>query len=101
MSATSGTCSILSQRPALENRMNPPGLLFELRNKRIFVAGHTGMVGAALVRRLGVEGCKILTATRAECDLMRSEQVYRWLAQARPDAVFLAAGKVGGILANS
>ena len=69
---------------------------FELRDKRVFVAGHTGMVGSALIRRLGLESCKILTAKRLELDLRRCEQVDRWMAKIRPDAVFVAAGKVGG-----
>jgi GDP-L-fucose synthase len=59
------------------------------------------MVGSAIVRRLEAEDCAIVTAQRRDCDLRRSEQVYRWMAQAKPDAVFLAAGKVGGIHANS
>jgi GDP-L-fucose synthase len=74
---------------------------FELLQKRVYVAGHTGMVGSAIVRRLGSEGCEILTTKRADFDLRRCEQVDRWMAEAKPDAVFLAAGKVGGIHANS
>src|SRR3954451_21598230 len=74
---------------------------FELRDKRVFVAGHTGMVGSGLIRRLGLEDCKIFTARRSEVDLRRGEQVDRWMSTIRPDAVFLAAGRVGGIFANS
>jgi GDP-L-fucose synthase len=74
---------------------------FKLLNRRVHVAGHTGMVGSAIVRRLGVEGCEILTPKRQELDLRHGEQVDRWMAEAKPDAVFLAAGKVGGIYANS
>jgi GDP-L-fucose synthase len=59
------------------------------------------MVGSAIVRRLGVEGCEILAPKRRDLDLRRGEQVDRWMAKAKPDAVFLAAGKVGGIYANS
>jgi GDP-L-fucose synthase len=81
--------------------MSPPGVQFELTHKRVYVAGHTGMVGSAIVRRLGPEGCEILTPKRLEFDLRRGEQVDRWMAEAKPDAVFLAAGKVGGIHANS
>src|SRR6516165_4466308 len=81
--------------------MSPPSAQFELLHKRIYVAGHNGMVGSAIVRRLGSEGCEILTPTRLELDLRRGEQVDRWMAEAKPDAVFLAAGKVGGIHANS
>ena len=76
-------------------------LLFELRGKRVYVAGHAGMAGAAIVRRLEREQCKISTATRQDVDLRRSEAVEGFMAQAKPDAVFVAAGKVGGILANS
>src|ERR1700730_17726631 len=74
---------------------------FELRDKRVYVAGHSGMVGSAIVRRLMKEGCEILTAKRADVDLRRGEQVEGWMVQAKPDAVFLAAGKVGGIYANN
>jgi GDP-L-fucose synthase len=76
-------------------------ILFELRGKRVYVAGHTGMVGAAIARRLEREQCKIITARRGELDLRRSEAVERFMTQAKPDAVFVAAGTVGGILANS
>jgi len=76
-------------------------VIFELRGKRAFVAGHAGMVGAALVRRLEREHCDILFATRRELDLRHSESVERYMAQTKPDAVFVAAGKVGGIRANS
>jgi GDP-L-fucose synthase len=76
-------------------------VLFELRDKSVYVAGHAGMVGAALVRRLERERCKIITTTRRELDLRHSEAVERFMTQAKPDAVFVAAGKVGGILANS
>ena len=75
--------------------------LFELAHRRIFVAGHRGMVGAAIVRRLAREKCKILTVDRSEVDLTRQAETERWLVEAKPDALFLAAGKVGGIHANS
>jgi GDP-L-fucose synthase len=73
---------------------------FELTGKRIFVAGHRGMVGSAIVRRLGPEQCEVITATRQELDLMDQAKVREWFGRNRPDAVFLAAAKVGGILAN-
>lgn len=76
-------------------------VVFELRGKRVFVAGHAGMAGSAIVRRLEREGCDIISAPRQELDLRNSEPVDRFMAQARPDAVFVAAGKVGGIRANS
>ncbi|MGX5720631.1 GDP-L-fucose synthase [Shinella zoogloeoides] len=73
---------------------------YNLAGKRVFVAGHRGMVGAAIVRRLAQEDCDILTATRKELDLTRQANVEAWMEDRRPDAVFLAAAKVGGILAN-
>lgn len=72
-----------------------------LKNKRVFVAGHNGMVGSALVRRLAEEECTILTAERTKLDLTRQEPVEQWFKENKPDYVFLAAAKVGGILANS
>ena len=74
--------------------------LFSLSGRRVFVAGHGGMVGSALLRRLAAEQCTLLTITRSEVDLRRQEQVEQWFAAARPDAVFMAAATVGGILAN-
>ena len=74
--------------------------LYPLAGKRVWVAGHRGMVGSALERSLQREGCTILTAERSEADLTRQAEVERWMAEARPQAVFVAAAKVGGILAN-
>jgi GDP-L-fucose synthase len=74
---------------------------YDLAGKRVWVAGHRGMVGAAIVRRLASEACKIITIDRSAVDLTRQEAVERWMAEVRPQAVFLAAAKVGGILANS
>lgn len=74
--------------------------VFDLTGKRIFVAGHRGMVGAAIVRRLAREDCTVLTAARDELDLREQSQVRAWLAQHRPEVVVVAAAKVGGILAN-
>lgn len=78
----------------------PSEVVFSLVGKRVWVAGHRGMVGSAIVRRLRDEGCEILTATRDEVDLRDSVQVDAFVGQVRPDAVFMAAAKVGGILAN-
>jgi GDP-L-fucose synthase len=75
-------------------------LLYDLAGKRVFVAGHRGMVGSAIVRRLKAENCELLTATRNELDLRDQPAVKRWFYENGPDAVFLAAAKVGGILAN-
>ncbi|PKA39955.1 GDP-fucose synthetase [Rhizobium sullae] len=74
--------------------------MFELSGKRIWVAGHRGMVGAALVRRLSREDCEILTVDRSVVDLRDQADVHSWVLENRPDVVLLAAAKVGGILAN-
>lgn len=71
-----------------------------LAGRRVFVAGHRGMVGSAIVRRLATEGCEILTASRAEVDLRDQLATRAWFEAQRPDVVVLAAAKVGGILAN-
>ncbi len=73
---------------------------FDLNGKTIWVAGHRGMVGSALVRRLQSEDCTVLTAGREDLDLVRQPDVEAWLADNKPDGVFLAAARVGGILAN-
>ena len=73
---------------------------YSLAGKRVWVAGHRGMVGSALLRRLARENCEVLTASRGELDLTRAEGVEAWLAKTRPQAVIVAAAKVGGILAN-
>jgi GDP-L-fucose synthase len=74
---------------------------YVLHGKRVWVAGHRGMAGSAIVRRLAAEGCEVLTASRQEADLRRQDQVEAWMAKTRPQAVFMAAATVGGILANS
>ena len=76
-------------------------MTFSLSGKRIYVAGHRGMVGQALLRRLALEDCEILTCPRGVVDLRRQQPVEDWMAQARPDVVFLAAARVGGIGANA
>lgn len=75
-------------------------LLFDLTGKRVYVAGHSGLAGSAIVRRLAGEGCEILTATRAELDLTQQSATEAWLERNKPDAVIVAAGHVGGIFAN-
>ncbi len=74
--------------------------VYPLAGKRVWVAGHRGMVGSALMRRLEPEGCELLTVGRDQVDLTRQAEVEGWLAEARPQAVFVPAAKVGGILAN-
>jgi GDP-L-fucose synthase len=76
------------------------GPIYSLRGKRVYVAGHRGMVGAALLRRLQHEDCELLTVGREELDLRRQADVELWMKKNRPQAVFLAAAEVGGILAN-
>lgn len=76
-------------------------MAFELNNKKIWVAGHRGMVGQALVRRLAQEGCDVMTVSREALDLRDQGGVFAWMEKTRPDAVFLAAATVGGIGANS
>src|SRR4051795_3419029 len=72
------------------------------KQARIYVAGHAGLVGSAIVRRLRAEGfANILTATREQVDLRDQSEVSHWFKANRPDYVFLVAGTVGGILANS
>ncbi|MBW6426186.1 GDP-L-fucose synthase [Rhizobium sp. XQZ8] len=78
-----------------------PEVIYPLAGKKVYVAGHRGMVGSALVRRLAAEGCEVLLANRAQVDLTRQSEVEAWMEKNRPDVVFLAAAKVGGILANN
>ncbi|HEY1945137.1 MAG TPA: GDP-L-fucose synthase [Roseiarcus sp.] len=73
---------------------------FSIEGKRVWVAGHRGMVGSAIVRRLASERCEILTVERSRVDLKDQAAVAAWMERAKPQAVFLAAAKVGGILAN-
>jgi GDP-L-fucose synthase len=74
---------------------------FELKGKSVYVAGHRGMVGAALVRRLAREDVRLVTVDRGEVDLCNQAAVFDWFARVRPQVIFLAAAKVGGIVANN
>src|SRR5262245_17018306 len=74
---------------------------FSIAGRRVFVAGHRGMVGSALVRRLAREGCEILTVGRRDVDLRHQAETDAWLDREKPEVVFVAAATVGGILANS
>lgn len=74
---------------------------YQISGKRVWVAGHYGMVGSAIVRRLTDEGCEILTADRGDVDLREQSAVRTWMNSHRPDIIFLAAAKVGGIFANN
>lgn len=73
---------------------------FALAGKRVWVAGHRGMVGSALVRALAAEQCEVLAVDRGRLDLRRQAEVEHWFAAHRPDVVFVAAARVGGIVAN-
>ncbi|HUG46687.1 MAG TPA: GDP-L-fucose synthase [Sphingomicrobium sp.] len=75
-------------------------MTYSFAGTNVFVAGHRGMVGSAILRRLKSEDCTILTADRAELDLRNQSSVDSWFKAERPDTVFLAAARVGGILAN-
>jgi GDP-L-fucose synthase len=86
---------------SIEKRSSDPSAApFNLAGKRVFVAGHRGMAGSAIVRRLRREQCEVLSAARSELDLTSQEETRDYLSAARPDAVIMAAGRVGGILAN-
>jgi GDP-L-fucose synthase len=74
--------------------------MIDLHNQKIFVAGHNGMVGSALCRRLETEGCKILTTDRSELDLTNQSQVQSWMQDHKPDLVFMCAARVGGLVDN-
>ena len=72
-----------------------------LKNKKVFVAGHTGLVGKTLCKRLEKENCKILIVNKRSLDLRDFKKTDRWLKSNKPDYIFLAAARVGGILENS
>ena len=76
-------------------------MTYDLTGKRIWVAGHRGMVGGAVVRRLASEDCKVITAGRDVVDLVDQTAVKAWMAQTKPDVIVMAAAKVGGIKANN
>jgi GDP-L-fucose synthase len=75
--------------------------IFNLSGKKVWVAGHLGMVGSSLMRRLASEDCEIVAASRSELDLSRQNEVESFVCKQKPDAIIIAAAKVGGILANS
>lgn len=81
----------------IEGQLERP---FVLAGRRVFVAGHRGMVGSALCRRLEAEGAEVLTVGRRAVDLRRQTETEAWMEAARPEVVFAAAATVGGILAN-
>ncbi len=80
--------------------MSEARTLYSLDGKRVWVAGHGGLVGSALMRRLERDPCTVMTVERAKLDLKRQAGVEAWLKDARPQAIFLAAATVGGIASN-
>jgi len=74
---------------------------YDLKGRRIVIAGYCGMVGAGLARRLEAENCEIIPLGRAQADLINQSQAHEFIAKEKPDVVIIAAAKVGGILANS
>ena len=90
--------SAWSRSACFTGRLN---LKYCLSGKRVWVAGHTGMVGSALVRRLQREDCELLLAGRDVLDLCERQAVFEWMAGCRPDCILVAAAKVGGIHANN
>ena len=81
--------------------MAPTELPFSLKGRRVWVAGHRGMVGSALLRRLAGEDCDLLTVSSSQLDLRRQAEVEHWMHTERPEIIFMAAARVGGILVNS
>ena len=84
----------------MQEQRETTGQSYTLNGKRVWVAGHRGMVGAALVRRLATEGCETLISERSDADLRRQVDVENWMQAHKPQAVIVAAAKVGGIYAN-
>jgi GDP-L-fucose synthase len=93
--------AILTSDVRAMTKEQSPAKLFDLANKRVYVAGHRGLVGAALVRCLTGCGCELITASHSEINLERQDQTEHFLIETKPHAVIVAAAKVGGILANS
>ena len=77
-----------------------PEYSYALEGKRVWVAGHKGMVGSAVVRRLATENCEIVTIERSDVDLTRQAEVETWIKDTGVDAIVMAAARVGGIVAN-
>jgi GDP-L-fucose synthase len=92
--------ALSNQLPALNEDSIVPEL-FGMPGRRVFVAGHRGLVGSAIVRRLAQAGCDVVTVGRERLDLLRQDDTEHFLLSIRPDVVIIAAGKVGGIHANN
>ena len=78
-----------------------PNYCYDINSKKIFIAGHNGMVGSALLRKLSKENCILQVAERSEVDLMNQSEVDDWLSENKPNVVIICAAKVGGIHANN
>jgi GDP-L-fucose synthase len=91
----------LSEQPAALKANDAVPKVFGVHGQRVFVPGHRGLVGSAIVRRLTQAGCDVVTAGREQVDLLRQADTEHFLLSTRPDVVIIAAGKVGGIHANS
>lgn len=76
-------------------------MLFSLENKKIWIAGHNGMVGSAIMRSLENQKCELITINRESLDLSRQDETQDWIATQKPDVIFMAAAMVGGIHANA
>jgi GDP-L-fucose synthase len=93
--------AVLSDSYAAPQEGSASPKLFDMRGRRVFVAGHRGLVGSAIVRRLAQVGCDLVTVGRERVDLLRQRDTEHLLLSSKPDVVIVAAGKVGGIHANS
>ena len=82
----------------MESRLDPP---FQMENTKVWIAGHRGLVGGAIAKRLSRENCSIVTIDRNKLDLRDQIGVKKWLEKEKPSVIIIAAAKVGGILANS
>ena len=100
MPVTGPVTRSLGRVETLRNRQGMGSTEFRLAGRKVWVAGHRGMAGSALVRRLAEEDCRILTVGRDTVDLRRQAEVEAWLKANAPEVVFVAAGTVGGIHAN-
>ena len=82
----------------MEGKLETP---FQIENRKVWIAGHRGLVGGAIAKRLSRENCSIVTIDRNELDLRDQIGVKKWLEKEKPSIIIIAAAKVGGIFANS
>ncbi len=100
---STGICAILCGRlDAMTSTADQtPRAVYSLLGKKVFVAGHTGMVGSAILRRLQSIDCEVISIAHSDLDLTRQSPTEQYIAHHKPDVVIVAAARVGGILANS